>query len=117
MQTPTLCTKVIHAYIGPTNPSFPLKPEATVQDAPIVEDDGLPRLEFDGEEELGRSEDVRPLPRRAVPFLQGRVVGEHGGRGREAVEIVPPDLHEGGGRRRRDGTRGRRVDEDRVALA
>lgn len=117
LQTATLGPEIIHTDIRTTDAPLTLEAQPPMQDTPVIENDGLAGLQLDGEQELGRVEDLGPDAGGAVPFLQGGVVGEDGGRGGQAVEIVPADLHQRRRRRRRDAAVRRRVHKHRVPLA
>jgi hypothetical protein len=116
-QASTFCPEIIHAHIGTTHPSLPLEAQPPMQHAPIIKDDRLARLQLHRDQELLVLQNARPFTRCRVPGFQGRVVRKRG-RGRtDAVEVVPPDLYNGGGRRSRYCRRRRRVDEHRIPSA
>lgn len=115
-QTAAPSPEVVHSHVRATDPAGALEAQAPMQDAPVIKDDGLAGDQLDGDEELGALEHAGPLARGGVPVLHGRVVGERGRRGRQAVEVVPADLHQCAGARGGDVGRLRRVAEDRVPL-
>lgn len=83
--------KVVHAHVTATHAALAREGPTAVEDAPVVEDDGIARAQREGDFVLvGQAEDARPGAGRGVPGAHSSRVREAGQRG--AVVVVPTDL-------------------------